>query len=253
MEAILQVKMVLKIIVGLSLLNVWLLQYNKPSRWRGGDAKTMLQEFDVYGLGSTMCYVVGFLKVVFALALIASIWFVDLERVASYVLGLLLTGSILMHTCQQRAMQQGNQPMSAFAANGSGPAGLCGRISFVLGLKGPCFSVTTVCSSSLVAVDAAAQNLQHGRCVCGLVVGVNMISDAVTFLAYGAALAADGKCKTFDASANGLGRGDSCGSLVLSADSNVYAVMLCGSAVNQDGRSASMSAPNGPSQVEIKS
>lgn len=97
MDAILQVKMVLKIIVGLSLLNVWLLQYNKPSRWRGGDAKTMLQEFDAYGLGSTMCYVVGFLKVGFALALIASIWFVDLERVAAYVLGLLLTGSILMH------------------------------------------------------------------------------------------------------------------------------------------------------------
>jgi len=98
-----EVKIALKIIVGLSLLNVWLLQYNKPSRWRGGDAKTMMQEFDVYGLGSTMCYVVGFLKVGFSLALIASIWFadlelvVDLELVAAYALGLLLTGSILMH------------------------------------------------------------------------------------------------------------------------------------------------------------
>ena len=98
-----EVKIALKIIVGLSLLNVWLLQYNKPSRWRGGDAKTMMQEFDVYGLGSTMCYVVGFLKVGFALALIASIWLadlelvVDLELVAASALGLLLTGSILMH------------------------------------------------------------------------------------------------------------------------------------------------------------
>jgi hypothetical protein len=92
-----QVKIALKIIVGLSLLNVWLLQYNKPSRWRGGDSKTMLQEFDAYGLGSTMCYVVGFLKVGFALALIASIWLADLELVSAYVLGLLLTGSILMH------------------------------------------------------------------------------------------------------------------------------------------------------------
>ena len=98
-----EVKIALKIIVGLSLLNVWLLQYNKPSRWRGGDAKTMMQEFDAYGLGSTMCYVVGFLKVGFSLALIASIWFadlelvVDLELVAAYALGLLLTGSILMH------------------------------------------------------------------------------------------------------------------------------------------------------------
>ena len=98
-----EVKIALKIIVGLSLLNVWLLQYNKPSRWRGGDAKTMMQEFDVYGLGSTMCYIVGFLKVGFSLALIASIWLadlelvVDLELVAASALGLLLTGSILMH------------------------------------------------------------------------------------------------------------------------------------------------------------
>ena len=98
-----EVKIALKIIVGLSLLNVWLLQYNKPSRWRGGDAKTMMQEFDVYGLGSTMCYVIGFLKVGFSLALIASIWLadlelvVDLELVAASALGLLLTGSILMH------------------------------------------------------------------------------------------------------------------------------------------------------------
>ena len=92
-----EVKIALKIIVGLSLLNVWLLQYNKPSRWRGGDAKTMMQEFDVYGLGSTLCYVVGLLKVGFSLALIASIWFADLELVAASALGLLLTGSILMH------------------------------------------------------------------------------------------------------------------------------------------------------------
>ena len=96
-------------------------------------------------------------------------------------------------TCQQRAMQQSGKPISAFAANGSGPAALSGRVSFVLGLKGPCFSVSTVCSSSLVALDAAAQNLQLGRCSGGLVAGVNMISDAVGFLAYGAALAADGK------------------------------------------------------------
>ena len=159
-------------------------------------------------------------------------------------------------TCQQRAMQQSGKPMSAFAANGSGPAALSGRVSFVLGLKGPCFSVSTVCSSSLVALDAAAQNLQLGRCSGGLVAGVNMISDAVGFLAYGAALAADGKCKTFDAAANGLGRGDACGVLVLKPAEITHAmslssVVMVGSAVNQDGRSASMSASNGPSQVEV--
>jgi hypothetical protein len=100
-----EVKIALKIIVGLSLLNVWLLQYNKPSRWRGGDAKTMMEEFEAYGLGSTLCYVVGFLKVGFSIVLIASIKFqslgefsdANLELVAASVLGALLTGSILMH------------------------------------------------------------------------------------------------------------------------------------------------------------
>ena len=92
-----EVKIALKIIVGLSLLNVWLLQYNKPSRWRGGDAKTMMQEFETYGLGNTLCYLVGFLKVSFSVVLIASIKYPSLELVAASVLGVLLTGSILMH------------------------------------------------------------------------------------------------------------------------------------------------------------
>ena len=92
-----EVKIALKIIVGLSLLNVWLLQYNKPSRWRGGDAKTMMQEFETYGLGNTLCYLVGFLKVSFSVVLIASIKYPSLELVAGSVLGVLLTGSILMH------------------------------------------------------------------------------------------------------------------------------------------------------------
>ena len=92
-----EVKIACKIIVGLSLLNVWLLQYNKPSRWRGGDAKTMMEEFDSYGLGSIMCYVVGFLKVSFSVLLIASIKYSSLELVAASVLGVLLSGSILMH------------------------------------------------------------------------------------------------------------------------------------------------------------
>ena len=119
--------------------------------------------------------------------------------------------------CQQRAMQHSTVGLSVYAANGSGAAALAGRLSFVLGLKGPCFSISTVCSSSLVAVDAGAQNLRQGRCLSALVGGVNLISDPSTFLAYGAALAPDGKCKTFDAAANGLGRGDACGALVLGA------------------------------------
>ena len=91
------VKIVLKVIVGLSLLNVWLLNYNKPSRWRGADAKTMMEEFDAYGLSSSLCYIVGFLKVGFALVLLTSIKYPILEILAASILGALLSGSILMH------------------------------------------------------------------------------------------------------------------------------------------------------------
>ena len=75
----------------------------------------------------------------------------------------------------------------------------------MLGLKGPCFSVNTVCTSSLVALDAAAQNLQQGRCVSGLVVGVNMILEYSIFHAYmgSGALAPDGCCKSFDNASDG--------------------------------------------------
>jgi len=88
---------VLKVIVAASLLNVWLIQYNKPTQWRGGNAKTIIQEFKAYGLPVWLCFVVGFLKVSLAIMLIASIWYPDLEHVAVIGLAILLTGSILMH------------------------------------------------------------------------------------------------------------------------------------------------------------
>lgn len=89
--------LILKVIVALSLLNVWLLQYNKPTQWRGGDAQTIKEEFSAYGLPVWMCYVVGFLKVSCAIALLVSIWVPVLELPAAAILAVLLTGSIIMH------------------------------------------------------------------------------------------------------------------------------------------------------------
>ena len=87
----------LQLIVGLSLLNVWLIQYNKPTRWRGGNATTMVEEFKVYGLQIWMCYMVGFLKVTLALILIAGIFFPFVIQPAAIGLAVLLLGSIIMH------------------------------------------------------------------------------------------------------------------------------------------------------------
>ena len=87
----------LKIIVGISILNVWLLQKNKATKWRGGEAQNISEEFEVYGFSKQFCYVIGFLKVSLALLLLASIQFQVLALVGSLGLAILLLGSILMH------------------------------------------------------------------------------------------------------------------------------------------------------------
>jgi hypothetical protein len=88
---------ILKLIVSLSLFNVWLVQYNKSTKWRGADANTIIEEFKAYGLSKNMCFLVGFLKVTLAILLIVSIWVPVLELYSALGLAFLLTGSILMH------------------------------------------------------------------------------------------------------------------------------------------------------------
>ncbi len=83
--------------VALSILNVWLIQNKKATKWRGGDAETILEEFAIYGLPVWFCYVIGTLKVVFAIGLIASIWYPVLAVPSASGLAVLLTGSIAMH------------------------------------------------------------------------------------------------------------------------------------------------------------
>ncbi len=86
-----------QLIVGLSILNVWLVQFNKSTQWRGGNATTIKEEFTVYGLPEWSLYLVGFLKVILALALIAAIWFPSFLKPAALGLSALLIGSVLMH------------------------------------------------------------------------------------------------------------------------------------------------------------
>ena len=91
------VSIILKIIVGISILNVWLVQPTKATKWRGGDAKTILEEFSVYGLSEQFCYFIGFLKVTLAAILLASIQFETITLIGSIGLAVLLLGSISMH------------------------------------------------------------------------------------------------------------------------------------------------------------
>ena len=87
----------LKIIIGISILNVWLIQSNKHTKWRGGDATTIIEEFNVYGLSKSFYVTIYILKVSLAILLLASIQFDVLTLVSSLGLAVLLLGSILMH------------------------------------------------------------------------------------------------------------------------------------------------------------
>ncbi|TYP71432.1 DoxX family protein [Aquimarina intermedia] len=91
------VLLAMKLIVSLSILNVWLIQYNKPTRWRGGNAKTIVQEFHVYGLPTWFCYLIGMLKIGLAILLLLSIWYPELAQPSALGLSVLLIGSIIMH------------------------------------------------------------------------------------------------------------------------------------------------------------
>ena len=97
MELIGYLIIALKIIVGVSILNVWLLRKNKATKWRGGAAKTILEEFKVYGFSKSFCYFIGFLKVSLAILLLASIQFKTLTLLGALGLSILLVGSIIMH------------------------------------------------------------------------------------------------------------------------------------------------------------
>lgn len=136
---------------------------------------------------------------------------------------------------------------------------IAGRVAFNLGLQGPCLTIDTACSSSAVATHLACQSLRNGECEMALAGGVNAMVMPETFVALSKAhmLSKEGRCKTFDESADGYVRGEGVGVLVLKRLSdaerdgdNIIAVIK-GSAINQDGRSSSLTAPNGPQQQAV--
>jgi acyl transferase domain-containing protein/acyl-CoA synthetase (AMP-forming)/AMP-acid ligase II/thioesterase domain-containing protein/acyl carrier protein len=133
------------------------------------------------------------------------------------------------------------------------------RLSYTFDLRGPSLAVDTACSSSLVAVHLACGSLQRGECDLALAAGVNVIlSPAVTMsFSRAGALAADGRCKAFDARADGFVRSEGAGCVVLKplsraqADGDPIYALVVGSAVNQDGRTNGLMAPSRESQEAV--
>ncbi|WP_394836994.1 SDR family NAD(P)-dependent oxidoreductase [Pendulispora rubella] len=146
-----------------------------------------------------------------------------------------------------------------YTVTGNGHAFPAGRLSYQLGLQGPSMTVDTACSSSLVAIHLACQSLRNGESTLAVAGGVNLMlsPDMSNMLAGSRALSPDGRCRTFDAMANGYVRGEGCGVLVLERLSDALAkgdpvlAILRGSAVNSDGRSAGLTAPNASAQKSL--
>ncbi len=158
-----------------------------------------------------------------------------------------------------RLMRRGNETIDAYLASGNAPSVAAGRISYALGLRGPSLVVDTSCSSSLVAVHLACRSLRSGETRVALAGAANVICAPETMIALSKArmLAPDGRCKTFDASADGFSRGEGCGVVVLKrlgdavADGDNILAVIRGTAINQDGRSGGLTVPNGPAQEDV--
>ncbi len=86
-----------QLIIGLGLLTVWLLRTEKPTMWRGGNAKNMREEFAVYGLSPAFMKVIGFLKVSLGLCLIVGLWVPNITRPAAIGVVALMLGAVAMH------------------------------------------------------------------------------------------------------------------------------------------------------------
>jgi microcystin synthetase protein McyE len=149
--------------------------------------------------------------------------------------------------------------IDSFFGTGNALSAAAGRLSYFLNLRGPCMSIDAACASSLVAIHQGIRSLRNNECELALVGGVNLIlNPAITInLSQSGMMSPDGRCKTFDAAANGYVRGEGCGVIVLKRlsvaqkKSDRILAILRGSAVNHNGAAAGFTVPSGPAQQDL--
>ncbi len=156
-----------------------------------------------------------------------------------------------------------NKPADAasclYALSGTNLNGASGRVSFVLGLRGPAKAIDAACASSMVSVHDAVADLQQGKADLAIAGGVQAILNGRIYelRADAMMLSPDGQCKTFDASANGYVRGEGCGVVVLKrlaeaeADGDRIWAVIRGAAVNHGGAGTGLTVPNAPGLEEV--
>ncbi len=151
------------------------------------------------------------------------------------------------------------EDLDPYMASGTLASFAAGRLSYLLGARGPSVAIDTACSSSLVAAHLACQSLRRRESDTAVVGGTQVLLNpgpSIAFSRWGM-LAPDGRCKTFDDAADGYVRGEGCGVVVLKRlddaqrDGDRILAVLRGSAVNQDGASSGVTVPNGPAQQAV--
>lgn len=168
------------------------------------------------------------------------------------------TGVFIGISLSEYSQLQFGDPLLITSHSGTGSALsiAANRISYFFNFRGPSIAIDTACSSSLTAVHLACQSLRSGECGMAMAGGVNMILSPVHSIAFTKAgvLAPDGRCKTFDALANGYVRGEGGGVIVLKplssalADGDPVHAVILGSAMSQDGRTNGLIAPSPEAQ-----
>lgn len=171
------------------------------------------------------------------------------------------TGVFIGISVNEYSHLQFDNPLTISSHSGTGSALsiAANRISYFFNFRGPSMAIDTACSSSLAAVHLACQSLRNGESSMALAGGVNIILSPAHSIAFTKAgvLAPDGRCKTFDATANGYVRGEGGGIVVLKklslalADGDPVLAVIAGSAMAQDGRTNGLMAPNRESQEAL--
>ncbi len=152
-----------------------------------------------------------------------------------------------------------SERIEAYSGSGTAHSMVANRLSYFYDFHGPSLAIDTACSGSLVALHLANHSLKARECSIALVGGVNVLltPDSSIFFSRAQALSKDGRCKTFDANADGFVRSEGAGIVVLkrlsdaiSSKDRIYAIIK-GSAINQDGRTNGTMAPNPKAQEAV--
>lgn len=164
---------------------------------------------------------------------------------------------LVAHHCDWEHMVEGDSASNVRIGTSIAPSVCANRVSFCLGFTGTSLTIDSACSSALVATRVALIDLQRCDCEFMLTPSVNLLLSPRLFAVYMRAgmLSQIGSCKTFDSTADGYGRGEGCGVVLMTCNGQLCSEgslgCLSGHAVNQDGRSASLTAPNGLSQQQL--